>query len=66
VSMDIPAFERRAHEEWARQVGDLDMVPMGETAAALEWRALRHALAEFDVPVYRVGPAVPLAEALAS
>ena len=34
--------------------------------AAQQWRALRHALAEFDIPVYVVGPTTSLAKALAS
>ena len=36
------------------------------TASAQQWRALRHALAEFDIAIYRVGPTTPLAQALAS
>ena len=34
--------------------------------SAQQVRALRHALAEFDIRVYQVGPTTPLAEALAS
>jgi len=67
VALDVPAFERRDQEEAARKAG---MPPLDEplpqpSATAQEWRALRHALAEFDISVHRVGPAVPLAEALA-
>ena len=67
VAMDMPAFERRDQEETARKAGAAaDDAPLpGPSAIAPEWRALRHALAEFDIPVYRVGPTVPLAEALA-
>jgi len=36
------------------------------SAISQQWRALRHALAEFDIPVYRVGPTTPLSEALAT
>jgi uncharacterized protein (DUF58 family) len=67
VSMDMPAFERREQENAARKAGtaadDAPLPPPSTTAP--EWRALRHALAEFDISVHRVGPAVPLAEALA-
>jgi uncharacterized protein (DUF58 family) len=68
ISLDIPAFERREQEEAARKGGSLAAeAPLAEaTATAQQWRALRHALAEFDIAVYRVGPTTPLAEALAS
>jgi protein tyrosine phosphatase (PTP) superfamily phosphohydrolase (DUF442 family) len=70
VAMDMPAFERREQEEAARRPGvgwEAGHAPVVETAAtAQQWRALRHALAEFDIAVYRVGPTTPLAEALAS
>ena len=68
ISLDIPAFERREQEEAARKGGSLAAeAPLAEaTSTAQQWRALRHALAEFDIGVYRVGPTTPLAEALAS
>ena len=68
ISLDIPAFERREQEEAARKGGSLAAeAPLAEaTSTAQQWRALRHALAEFDIAVYRVGPTTPLAEALAS
>ena len=68
VSLDVPAFERREQEEAARRAGtSADDSPLPQpSATAQEWRALRHALAEFDIRVYRAGPAVPLSEALAS
>jgi hypothetical protein len=68
ISLDIPAFERREQEEAARKGGSLAAeVPLVEaTSTAQQWRALRHALAEFDIAVYRVGPTTPLSEALAS
>jgi hypothetical protein len=67
VALDVSAFERRDQEEAARKAG---VPPVDEplpqpSSTAQEWRALRHALAEFDIAVHRVGPAVPLAEALA-
>ncbi len=66
VSLDIPAFERREAEEAARRDGGAAPAAPKESASAKQWRALRHALAEFDVTVYRAGPTTPLAEALAS
>jgi len=68
ISLDIPAFERREQEEAARKAGSLAAeAPLAEaTSTAQQWRALRHALAEFDIAVYRVGPTTPLSEALAS
>jgi uncharacterized protein (DUF58 family) len=67
IAMDVPAFERREQEEWARKSGfpQVDEPLPQSTPTAQEWRALRHALAEFDITVHRVGPAVPLGEALA-
>jgi hypothetical protein len=68
ISLDIPAFERREQEEAARRAGTpAREAPLAQpTTTAQQWRALRHALAEFDIAVYRVGPTTPLAEALAS
>jgi uncharacterized protein (DUF58 family) len=68
ISLDIPAFERREQEEAARQAGVAAIEsPLPQpSSSAQEWRALRHALAEFDITVHRVAPAVPLAETLAS
>jgi uncharacterized protein (DUF58 family) len=67
VALDVPAFERREQEEATRKAGlpQADQPLPQPTSTAQEWRALRHALAEFDISVHRVGPAVPLAEALA-
>ena len=67
VAMDMPAFERRDQEEAARKSGlpQVDEPLQPSTSTAQEWRALRHALAEFDITVHRVGPTVPLGEALA-
>jgi uncharacterized protein (DUF58 family) len=68
ISLDVPAFERRDQEETARRAGtNLTDSPLPQPLATTqEWRALRHALAEFDIKAYRVGPAVPLSEALAA
>jgi uncharacterized protein (DUF58 family) len=66
VALDVPAFERREEEQAARHaaIPAVDERLPQPSATAQEWRALRHALAEFDISVHRVGPAVPLAEAL--
>jgi uncharacterized protein (DUF58 family) len=45
-------------------VADGAGAPPPESPSAQQWRALRHALAEFDVTVYQVGPTTPLAQAL--
>jgi len=67
VTMDIPAFERRILEEARRSAGFLASdTPAPASTMEPQWRALRHALAEFDIPVYRVGPAEPLSQALAT
>ena len=68
ITMDAPAFERRGQEEAARRSGAAahEAALPQPTDTAQQWRALRHALAEFDIGVYRVGPTQPLAEALAS
>ena len=72
VIMDIPAFERRERELAAREAaqdGDAAEAPVAAAEplpSVQQSRALRHALAEFDIRVYAVGPTTPLAEALAS
>jgi uncharacterized protein (DUF58 family) len=74
ITLDVPAFE--AHErvaaaqrarggegrptEWAPAPED------AEGPSTQAYRALRHALAEFDITVYRVGPTSRLAQALAT
>jgi len=69
ISLDIPAFERHERQQAAERVG-ISTTPSAPapdaTPAAQQWRALRHALAEFDIAVYPVGPTTPLAKALAS
>ena len=67
VTMDIPAFERRILEEARRSGGFLASdAPAPSSTTEPQWRALRHALAEFDIPVYRVAPTEPLSQALAT
>jgi hypothetical protein len=67
VTMDVPAFERRLVDDARRASGFLAADSAApEPTTAPQWRALRHALAEFDIPVYRVGPTEPLSQALAT
>ncbi len=67
IAMDVPAFERRVLEEAHHSAGFLSFeTPVPQPTTTPQWRALRHALAEFDIPVYRVGPTTPLAEVLTS
>jgi uncharacterized protein (DUF58 family) len=67
VTMDMPQFERQVIEESRRAGGFLATdAPAAAPATEPQWRALRHALAEFDIPVYRVGPTEALGQALAS
>jgi hypothetical protein len=68
ITLDIPAFERRELEAAARRAGAPDDASASAEPlpSAQQVRALRHALAEFDIRVYQVGPTTPLAEALAS
>lgn len=75
ITLDIPAFERRDAELSGERAGQAaragqataETPPVADaTQSAQQWRALRHALAEFDIPVYVVGPTTPLAKALAS
>jgi hypothetical protein len=72
--MDIPAFEahERAqveHRARGREGRPAEWTPTPEDEdgpSAQAYRALRHALAEYDITVYRVGPTSRLAAALAS
>ena len=75
ISLDIPAFERHEQALAGEGAGPSAKAPeyaaaaakaADGTPAAQQWRALRHALAEFDIAVYPVGPTTPLAKALAS
>jgi len=72
--MDIPAFEaherlqaeQRARGGEGRPSENVVAEPDEDGPSAQAYRALRHALAEFDITVYRVGPTSRLAAALAS
>jgi uncharacterized protein (DUF58 family) len=74
ITMDIPAFEahERAqveHRARGREGRPAEWTPTPEDEdgpSAQAYRALRHALAEYDITVYRVGPTSRLAAALAS
>jgi uncharacterized protein (DUF58 family) len=68
ITLDIPAFERRAIEEGGGREGtpENQLPSLEPLPSAQQARALRYALAEFDIRVYQVGPTTPLAEALSS
>jgi len=68
VSIDAGEFDRYAHDEDLRRRG-LPPEPESPDSVAKrsqQMRALRHALAEFDISNYTVVPARPLGELLAS
>jgi uncharacterized protein (DUF58 family) len=68
VSFDPGSYERFARDEELRRRG-LPAEPedaAAEAARGQQLRALRHALAEFDVALYTVTPARPLGEILVS
>lgn len=66
VLLDAGAFESRAHEERARLSNQPPYAPDQEVeeARARRSRALHHALAEFEIKTYSVGPNRPLGEIL--
>jgi len=72
ITLDVPAFETHdwsAGEDPATGQGWVMEQPVHDTAnapSAQAYRAIRHALAEYDIAVYRVGPTSRLAQALAS
>jgi len=67
ILLDAGAYEHRDRDERARLAGRPAYVPdpESEEARARRVRALRHALAEFEVRTYVVGPDRPLGEVLA-
>jgi uncharacterized protein (DUF58 family) len=66
ITVDAAAFERVARESAAAVLGDTHRVdPDAEEALAKRARALRHALAEYELPSYHVTPGRPLGEILA-
>jgi uncharacterized protein (DUF58 family) len=66
VTVDADAFENHAREQEARMQGRPPYVPDAATveARAKRARALRHALAEYELRTYTVTPGRPLAEVL--
>jgi len=68
VVLDAPAYERIAVVERAHAAGlptpTLD--PAAEQARGKRARALRHALAEYELPTFTVSPGRPLGEVLVS
>jgi uncharacterized protein (DUF58 family) len=66
ITVDAAAYERAAREAAASVAGDAHRVdPDAEEALAKRARALRHALAEYELPAYHVTPGRPLGEILA-
>jgi hypothetical protein len=66
VTLDAAAFERHAREEEARMSGRPPYEPDPATAevTAKRVRALRHALAEYELRTYTISPSRPLGEIL--
>ncbi len=65
VTFDVGAYDRAARESTASITGVREVVDPAEAeAAAKRARALRHALAEYELPSYVVTPGRPLAEIL--
>jgi hypothetical protein len=65
VTFDVGAYDRMARESMASVTGVREVVDPAEAeAAAKRARALRHALAEYELPSYVVTPGRPLAEIL--
>ena len=67
ITVDADAFERHTREEEARMSGRPPYEPDPATAEmrAKRVRALRHALAEYELRTYKVTPGRPLGEVLA-
>jgi hypothetical protein len=68
VTLDAAAAERSALDEHARLAGLPPYAPDGEVEdrRAQRARALRHALAEYELPTYHLTPGRPLGEVLVS
>jgi len=68
ITLDVPAFERYHAALEAERTGTPihDDANAEDPGTGQQWRALRHAVAEYDIPVYVVGPTTPLAKALVS
>jgi hypothetical protein len=68
VLVDPTAYDRFAREEEGRRRGQPPFEPDAESERrrAQETRAIRHALAEYEIPVHTVIPERPLSELLVS
>ncbi len=65
ITFDIPAYDQVARDSAAAVFGPQEIViPTDAEAAAKRARALRHALAEYELPSYLVTPGRPLGEIL--
>ncbi len=65
ITFDVAAFDRAARDAEAAASGRREAVDPAEAeAAAKRARALRHALAEYELPWYLVTPGRPLGEIL--
>jgi hypothetical protein len=66
VTLDAAAFEKAAASELAEANGEIPPSdPEADQLAAKRARALRHALAEYELRSYVVTPGRPLGEVLA-
>ncbi len=66
ITFDVVAYDQAARESAAAVSGPQEVVAPSEAeAAAKRARALRHALAEYELPSYLVTPGRPLGEILA-
>ena len=66
VHVDPAAYDRHARDEELRRrgLGPQETDPEAERRRSQDTRAIRHALAEYDVPVHTIVPERPLSELL--
>ncbi len=66
ITVDAEAYDRLARDDQARVAGlpPYEPDPAEAEARAKRVRALRHALAEYELPTYRLTPGRPLGEVL--
>jgi uncharacterized protein (DUF58 family) len=66
VTLDAAAYDRHAREARAEAIGEtIEPDPVADELAAKRARALRHALAEYELKSFVITPARPLGEILA-
>jgi hypothetical protein len=66
VTLDAAAYDRQAAEARAHQTGEVAAPdPQAADLIAKRTRALRHALAEYELPSFHITPGRPLGEILA-